>query len=259
MHPILTVLQLGDRQLPVASYGVMLCLAIAVASAGALRAAVRAQLDAGACIAAIGVAVAAAFAGAALLHAAVQCIRLGSLHALLQPPGLSFFGAALGAGAALTLLGPSLGLPVLAVADRAVPAFCLAHALGRVGCFLGGCCFGLPSHGPFAVRATHPLSPAAALHAPLHPLPLYEAAGLLLLAAAFAALPVRTPGSGRRVLAYAAAYSALRLALEPLRGDAVRGVFFDGALSTAQLIAAAVLIACGALWLRQRRMLPAQR
>src|SRR5688572_14476687 len=105
MHPILTVLQLGDRQLPIGSYGVMLCLAIAIAAGGAVRAASRARLDVGACIAACGVAVAGAFAGAALLHALVQCVRLGSPSALLQPPGLAFFGAALGGAAALALFG----------------------------------------------------------------------------------------------------------------------------------------------------------
>jgi phosphatidylglycerol:prolipoprotein diacylglycerol transferase len=251
MHPILTVLQLGDRQLPIGSYGVLLCLAIAAAALGTLRTAARARLDVGACIAALGIAVAAGFAGAALLHAVVQCVRLGSLAPLLWPPGLSFFGAALGGASALALAGPALGVPVLALADRAVPALCLGHAIGRIGCFLGGCCFGQPWHGPLAMRPTHPLAPAAALDSPLHPLPLYEAFGLVVLAVAFASQRVRAPGSGQRVLAYAAAYSALRLTLESLRGDEVRGVFFGGAFSTAQLIAACVLAACAVCWLRR--------
>jgi len=250
MHPILTVLQLGDRQVPIASYGVMLCLAIAIAAGGAVHAAHRARLDVGACIAACGVAVAGAFAGAVLLHAVVQCIRLGSPSALLLPPGLAFFGAAAGGAGALALFGRAVGLHVLAVADRAVPAFCLAHAVGRVGCFLGGCCHGAPWHGPLAVTYTHPLAPAAALGQAVHALPLYEAAGLALLAGLFALARVRAPGSGRRVLQYAAAYSALRLGLEPLRGDAVRGVFFGGTLSTSQLIAVAVLVAVAVLYVR---------
>jgi phosphatidylglycerol:prolipoprotein diacylglycerol transferase len=199
------------------------------------------------------VAIAGAFTGAALLHALVQSVRLGSPSALLEPPGLAFFGAALGGAAALALFGRGLGLHVLAVADRAVPAFCLAHAVGRVGCLLGGCCHGAPSRGPFAVTYTHPLAPAAALGQPLHALPLYEAAALTVLAGLFALVPVRAPGSGRRVLQYAAAYSALRLGLEPLRGDAVRGVFFGGVLSTSQLVAMAVLLAAAVLYLRAMR------
>jgi phosphatidylglycerol---prolipoprotein diacylglyceryl transferase len=253
MHPILTVFELGDRALPIGSYGVMLCLAIAVAASGALRAAARARVDLGACIAAIGVAIAGAFVGGVALHAAVQCIRLGSIDALLLPPGLAFFGAVLGGAIALAFAGRALGLPVLVVADRAVPFFCVAHALGRAGCLLGGCCFGIPASGPLAVAYAHPLAPATALAQPLHPLPLYEAAGLLALALFFALRRVRAPGSGRRVMQYAAAYSALRFALEPLRGDAVRGVFFGGALSTSQLVAAAVLGAVAAAMLRGPR------
>jgi prolipoprotein diacylglyceryltransferase len=87
----------------------------------------------------------------------------------------------------------------------------------------------------------------------VHPLPLYEAALLFALAFVFALLRVRGPGSGRRVLQYAAAYSALRFALELLRGDDVRGVFFGGALSTSQLIAAAVLTALAFMHVRGLR------
>ncbi len=253
MHPIVTILQLGEQELPIASYGVMLCLAILIASGGAVRAAHRARLDVGACIAACGVAIAGAFGGAVLLHALVQGILLGSPGALLLPPGLAFFGAALGAAGALALFGRRLGLDVLVVADHAVPAFCCAHGIGRLGCFLGGCCHGAPWSGALAVTYTHPLAPAAALSQPVHPVPLYEAAALVLLASVFALVPVREAGSGRRVLQYAAAYSVLRLGLEPLRGDAVRGLFFGGALSTSQLIAAAVLLAAAILYPRPSR------
>jgi len=253
MHPILTVFQLGERELPIAGYGVMLCLAIVIACGGAVHAAHRARFDVGACIAACGIAIAGAFVGAALLHAVVQCLRLGSLGALLLPPGLAFFGAVLGGACALALFGRALRLDVLAVADRAVPAFCIAHAVGRVGCLLGGCCHGAPSSGPLAVTYTHPLAPAAAVGQPMHALPLYEAGALLLLAGLFTLVRAREPGSGRRVLQYAAVYSVLRLGLEPLRGDDVRGLFFAGALSTSQLIAAAVLLVAAILYPWQLR------
>jgi phosphatidylglycerol:prolipoprotein diacylglycerol transferase len=241
MHPVLTALHLADRTIPIGSYGALLCLAIVIAFSGVLRAARAARLDPGATIAAFGAGIAGAFIGAALLHAAVQCVRQQSLAALLQPPGIDFFGAFFGAAAASLFAARLLDLPWLALADRAVPAFACAHAVGRIGCLLGGCCYGAPWHGPLAITYTDPLAPAAALAVPRHPLPLYESAGLLALALFFSLRRLHHPGSGRRFAAYAAGYSALRLALEPLRGDAVRGVFFDGALSTSQLIAAVVL------------------
>jgi phosphatidylglycerol:prolipoprotein diacylglycerol transferase len=252
VHPVLTVLRLGGAELAIGSFGVLLTAAIAIACAGALRAGQAAGEDPGAVIASLGLTIGAGFGGAALLHGGVQCIRQGSLSAAWAPPGLAFFGAALGAAAAMPLCARWFGLHPLAVADRAVPALCLAHAVGRIGCLLGGCCFGAPWDGPWAVHYTDPRAPAAALAAGRHPLPLYEALGLLALALLFARSRPERPGSGQQLLRYAAAYSVLRFALEPLRGDAVRGVFFGGALSTSQLIAAAVLLGALALPLTRR-------
>jgi phosphatidylglycerol:prolipoprotein diacylglycerol transferase len=44
------------------------------------------------------------------------------------------------------------GLPVWRVADAAAPSMALGIGLGRVGCYLNGCCYGLPSHLPWSVR-----------------------------------------------------------------------------------------------------------
>lgn len=53
------------------------------------------------------------------------------------------------------------------------------------------------------------------------------------------------------MLLYLAAYSTLRMLLEPLRGDAVRGVFLSGLASSAQLVAAAVLLGCAVFFTRR--------
>jgi phosphatidylglycerol:prolipoprotein diacylglycerol transferase len=253
VHPVLTVVRFGEAQLVIGSYGVLLCAAIAIACAGSLRAGRAAGQELGAVIATLGVSIAAGFIGAALLHALAQCARTGSLSALWAPPGLAFYGAALGVAAGLPLCARGFGLSVLAVADRAVPALCLAHAVGRIGCLLGGCCFGAPWDGPFAVHDTDAHVPAALLGAGRHPVAVYEALGLLALGLLFACVRPRRPGSGQRLLAYAAAYSLLRFALEPLRGDGVRGLFFGGALSTSQLVANAVVVGCALLQVWTRR------
>ncbi|MGD8858693.1 MAG: prolipoprotein diacylglyceryl transferase [Myxococcales bacterium] len=254
MHPLIAVLRLGERAVPIGSYGAMLTLAVLLGAALTLRAAGRAGLDPGAVISALGSAVAGGFVGAWLLQLLVQWARLGSLQAALARPGLVFFGAALGGAAALTWSCRWLRLPALTLLDLAVPAVAVAHAVGRVGCLLGGCCFGAPGGGPLGVRYTHPLAPATALGADLlrHPVQLYEAAGLLALSAYFASRPPAEPGSGRRALRYVLAYSVLRLSVEPLRGDAVRGSLAGGLVSTSQLIAL-VLLLLSAWALRGRR------
>jgi hypothetical protein len=53
------------------------------------------------------------------------------------------------------------------------------------------------------------------------------------------------------VLFYLSAYSTLCMLLEPLRGDAVRGVFLSGLASSAQLVAATVLLGCAAFFARR--------
>lgn len=43
------------------------------------------------------------------------------------------------------------GLPVWRTADAAAPSMALGIGLGRIGCYLNGCCFGLPTHLPWGV------------------------------------------------------------------------------------------------------------
>lgn len=251
MHPILTVVSFGGVTVPIGSYGALLCLAIAVGSTLSLRAAHRAGLDLGACIAALGLVAAGAFVGAALLHAAAQLARTGSLAYALSHVGIAYFGAVLGGAFALAFAARPLGLDGLRLADLSVPAIGTAHAIGRVGCFFGGCCHGAEWHGPWATTYA-PAFAGVQAAVPRHPVPLYEAAFLAMLAVAFARARGRAAGTGRPLAAYLALYAAFRIVVEPLRGDAVRGVFLEGAVSTSQFVGAVVLAVCIA-WSSDKR------
>ncbi|MEM2956511.1 MAG: prolipoprotein diacylglyceryl transferase [Candidatus Pacearchaeota archaeon] len=58
--------------------------------------------------------------------------------------------------------------------DLAAPYFILAIAIGRIGCFLRGCCFGLPSELPWAVvYAGESFSRSAGLNS-VHPTQIYH-------------------------------------------------------------------------------------
>ena len=57
------------------------------------------------------------------------------------------------------------GLPTWRTADIILPYLPLGHAFGRIGCFLNGCCYGLPSSVPKgAVPTAHPPQICSALH-----------------------------------------------------------------------------------------------
>jgi phosphatidylglycerol---prolipoprotein diacylglyceryl transferase len=253
MRPIL--FRVGSVDVP--SYGMLLvgglCLAVLVAVARARRNGVRRD-D----VLALGaLALGGGMIGAWLLFV------LTNLGEIVREPGLLwrmrgmvFYGGLVGGAAACAAYALLVRMPLHAAADLAAPAMPLGHAVGRVGCFLGGCCFGRPSHGVFAVRP--PLGSADhGLAATVHPVQLYEAAGLLLLFVLLLALerrPRRRPYTV--TLAYLAGYSVLRLVVEVFRGDAIRGFVVPGLVSTSQAIAIVVGVAAGGLLLWRSRRNP---
>ncbi len=154
VDPIVTVLHVGPVERIIGSYGVMLALSALVGGALAARAAARARMDVGATIAAIGLVAAGAAAGGYAMFVLVEWARLGSPLSAFRSPGLVFWGAPVGGGLACLATAKRLGLRPGRLVDVALPALPAAHSLGRIGCFLGGCCYGAPWNGPWAVVYT---------------------------------------------------------------------------------------------------------
>ncbi|MGE0791007.1 MAG: prolipoprotein diacylglyceryl transferase [Sandaracinaceae bacterium] len=249
MHPILVVLELGEGSRPIGTYGTCAAIAIAIAGFGAARAAARAGRDVPLTIAAVGCAVLGGALGAWLLFGLVEWLRTGDPSPMWHGGGLVFFGAVPGAVITLAIARRFFELDVLRIAELSAPTTLAAHAIGRLGCFFGGCCYGRPTDVSWAVRYPAAIDPLGLLR---HPSPIYESVGLLALALAFALVPPARPGSGRRAALWLGGYCALRFALEGLRGDAVRGAFLGA--STSQWIALAGLAFAFAWW-RQGRSL----
>lgn len=120
----------------------------------------------------------------------------------------------------------------------------LGHALGRIGCFAAGCCYGMQYDGVFSVD--FPIYPGVADSPVVARLPvqLFEAAALLLLFALLAVLYYRFPKKPTLPLwTYLAVYPILRFALEFWRGDEARGGFW--LFSTSQWISIGILLVAG--------------
>lgn len=115
--------------------------------------------------------------------------------------GFVFFGGLAGAAVAGLAFARLRGLGFARGADYFAVALPMGHAIGRLGCFLQGCCHGRPPH----------------------PVQLYEAAGLALIAWSCRSLLARVEvGERPRGFAfrrYVVLYGLLRLILDPLRGD----------------------------------------
>lgn len=69
--------------------------------------------------------------------------------------GLVVYGAVLGGMAGLVGLLRRRRIPLLAGFDLIAPSFFLGLCLGRIGCFLNGCCYGGVCELPWAVRFPH--------------------------------------------------------------------------------------------------------
>jgi phosphatidylglycerol---prolipoprotein diacylglyceryl transferase len=62
--------------------------------------------------------------------------------ASIQEGGLVVFGSLIGAMVGLAIFVSKYRLPLLPLMDVVAPSMAIGQAIGRVGCFLNGCCFG---------------------------------------------------------------------------------------------------------------------
>lgn len=251
MAPVLTTLRIAGLPVALHGYGLMLAVAVFGGSAWVLTAAARSNLDVAAVLAALAAALLGGFVGAHALFVLVAVVRGGALMDALGSGGIVFFGGALVGACVYGCTLSRLKLPVLQLLDSSVPAFAIAHALGRCGCFLGGCCYGSVWSGAGAVAYYDPLAPLpdGVLR---HPVQLYEAGALFVLALASLLVVSRQGSRGVRLGMYCVAYGVVRLITEQFRGDADRGLFWSATVSTSELISV-VTISGGLMWLFARQ------
>jgi phosphatidylglycerol:prolipoprotein diacylglycerol transferase len=162
-------------------------------------------------------------------------------EALVLSPG----GFALNGGIAVALLAAWLYVRgtnqrFWEVADWAAPSLALGIFITKIGCFLGGCCYGAPTALPWGVQ--FPAGSLAAStfgeHHHLHPAQLYEAAAGLILFAVSLVASNRRAFEGQRGLTLAVLYLAVRAVNEFARGDA-RPMLF-GVLTQTQFVSVVV-------------------
>jgi phosphatidylglycerol:prolipoprotein diacylglycerol transferase len=215
----------GDVHLVVSTHGIAVLVGVVAGAAVALR---RAP-DRDAAILLVAVAGPAALLGAAALHRLVHGAGSG-------PGGLSSMGGVAGLLLAATAVARATRTSLAALLDALAPGALLALAIGRVGCFLAGCCHGSPTTMPWGVIFPE-LGPPAR-----HPLQLYSAVADLT---ALLRLPRgATPGTTARAVALR--FAVARIALDTLRAPAAADVL-PGGLTLAQVVALVVAIAAVAI------------
>ena len=90
--------------------------------------------------------------------------------------GMMFFGGLIGGFLLGALYLKKQNIPVLKISDIVAPALGLGLFFTRIGCFLNGCCFGIPSRLPWAIQFPDECVAGASLVGgqTLHPTQLYE-------------------------------------------------------------------------------------
>jgi len=162
MLPVIFHIRVGGLDLPVYGYGLMLVVAFLAASRWAKSLAGRLGLDGEAFVNAGLLALISGIVGARLSHV------LENLPEFLRPDrslwqnlrsmadissgGLTYYGGFLLATPVLLWYGRRKRLPLRRSMDIVAPCLMLALGLGRIGCFLNGCCYGHICHLPWAVR-----------------------------------------------------------------------------------------------------------
>jgi phosphatidylglycerol:prolipoprotein diacylglycerol transferase len=144
--------------------------------------------------------------------------------------GLVWYGGFLGGLVSMAVYLRLHAIPVLRGIDQIIPFVPLGHALGRVGCFLNGCCFGKPI-GQTQV-----------------PTQLLESVSLLVLFLVLRRVQQRyvSAPAGRLFGTYLISYAVIRFFIEFLRGDqtvAWAGLTLQQLISLGALLAGGLLIA----------------
>jgi phosphatidylglycerol---prolipoprotein diacylglyceryl transferase len=154
-------------------------------------------------------------------------------------------------------------MPALGTCDAFAPGLALGHAIGRIGCFAAGCCYGKETHHWWGVTFTNKLAyeiTGTPLNKPLEPTQLFESAVELANFFFLMWLLKRRKFDGQVIGAFMFIYGIARFFLEDLRDDPGRGSVFGGVMTGTQLIAIG-LVLCGGLiwWLRPgAKAVPAQ-
>ena len=236
MKPVFTLFGISF-----ASYGVMCALGVLVALVFSLIRVKQMRLKMENAFVMFVFALAIGLLGAFFTHMIIsyspkELVSMLSRGAFIREysPGFVYYGGFLFGFIGAYLASRMLKFHLMDYAPAMLPALPLAHAFGRIGCFLAGCCYGREC----AFGISYPAGGSAPFGVSLFPVQLLESACLFIICFL---LCLYIKKGGKRVLSmYICLYAPVRFLLEFLRGDMHRGIFL--CLSTAQWTSVLLLL-----------------
>lgn len=174
----------------------------------------------------------------------IEMIMSGD-YSFFTEGGIVFYGALTGG-----VIGAVLALKLfrINIADfeaSVVPFIPLGHSLGRIGCAMAGCCYGIVYYGPGAIyyADNHPLYPFFDSSVGHFPVQFLEAFLDIVIMIVLLIFLQKKRKKYDAVFLYLTLYSAMRFFTEMLRGDEIRGIYKFN-ISTSQWISLGIILIC---------------
>lgn len=161
--------------------------------------------------------------------------------------GLAFHGGLAGGLLAAIIYSWRAKISIWQLGDIGMPSLALGQGIGRIGCFLQGCCYGAPAALPWSVVFPYLDDEHR------HPTQLYEAGSYAGLFLVLWLIRKRKPFDGFVLFGYLVLHGLIRFVVEGMRDDSV----YLGGMKVAQLVAlgevAAGLFFLTFFWQRAQR------
>jgi phosphatidylglycerol:prolipoprotein diacylglycerol transferase len=249
MHPILFEI-LG---FPFYGFGLMLALAFVLGLFWVMKRATRAGMnsggmDSGKILDTFAWVLISSIVGARLCFILFfpDAFWADPLGVMFSSGGLVWYGGMIGVVACVVVLSRLWKFSALQFLDVLSPPAALGLALGRIGCFLAGCCYGAPTQLPIAVHfpLDHETHGVGVL-----PVQLFESTLMFMGAFLLGRLSLDETSRGKATAGFLMLYGLVRFSMEAMRGD--RLVWLpDLNLSASQCISLLGLVAGVILWRR---------
>jgi phosphatidylglycerol:prolipoprotein diacylglycerol transferase len=234
------------------TYGFFVFLGVIVTYWLFLREGVREGIDKGKLSNLFFWSLVSAFLGARFLYIIVewQSFLQHPLLLLFGRSGFVFYGGLLSGLAVFVIIIKKYRMGFLKVADIAALYIPLGHALGRLGCFSYGCCYGIPTDSWLGLRFP-PNTPAGMVGTKVVPTQLISFFFLLIIFFLLEFMKKRKKRDGQILASYFFLYGIFRFIIEFFRGDPRGHIFF---FSTSQFISLIFIIFSLFLWRRRTNL-----
>lgn len=216
LHPVLF-----DLGFPVRSYGVVMAIAFIAGIVVARRRARAAGLNPDVIIDFAFFVILASIAGARAAHVIVQWdyYRADPLSIFrLWEGGLAQYGGIAAGVLTGILFFKRRHIDPWQGADIVTPSVALGIAIGRIGCFLNGCCYGTPCDLPWAVTFPPESVAGHSVHGTaVHPTQIYESLAAIAIFFVLLAVERRKPFHGFLLWLFVILLAAYRFLIDPIR------------------------------------------